>query len=72
MNKRNDIILPDDINVSEYYSPELEGLSLYIKYPFHKYSKDFIESIVNEFINNDPEVAAVYVDYDGYTEVTEK
>lgn len=72
MNRRNDIILPDDITVSEYYSPELEGLSLYIKYPLHKYSKDFIESIVQEFMNNDPDVIAVYVDYGSYTEVTER
>ena len=72
MNRRNDIILPDDINVSEYYSPELEGLSLYIKYPLHKYSKNFIKSIVQEFMNNDSDVAAVYVDYGTYTEVTER
>ena len=70
MYKRNDVILPDDIKVFADVS-ESGKISLLINYPFHKYSKDFIESIVDEFINNDPDIVAVYVDYDGYTEVTE-
>ena len=58
--RRTDIILPDNIEVWE--SKDTHGTTLLVNYSSDEYSKDFVESLIQEYMNNDPDLVAVYID----------